>query len=106
MKKYVSFIAIMLCTLVINAQSITAGNKVKDNPTECSCCKKCKDPKCKELCTKWCSMSAEEKNSAEGQKTKEECMKLCKENKCGSGDCMAGSSCVGAADAKSCCKKK
>ncbi|HSH65430.1 MAG TPA: hypothetical protein VLB84_06440, partial [Bacteroidia bacterium] len=67
---------------------------------------KCKDPKCKELCQKWCSMSAEEKNSAEGQKVKEECMKLCKENKCGSNDHMNASSCGNSANAKGCCKKK
>lgn len=106
MKKYVSFIAILLCTLVINTQTITAGNKIKGNPTECSCCKKCKDPKCKELCQKWCSMSAEEKSSAEGQKVKEECMKLCKESNCSSTGCMTSSSCENSADAKGCCKKK
>ncbi|HET6227925.1 MAG TPA: hypothetical protein VFF27_16690 [Bacteroidia bacterium] len=106
MKKYVSFIAILLCTLVINTKSITANTKVNGNPAECSCCKKCNDPKCKELCKKWCGMSDEEKSSAEGQKVKEECMKRCKESKCGSTDCMTASSCGGSADAKGCCKKK
>ena len=104
MKKYVSFIAILLCTLMINTQPINASTKITGNPTECSCCKNCKDPKCKELCQKWCNMTAEAKSSEEGQKVKEECMKLCKENKCGSNDCMT--TCGNAADKKSCCKKK
>lgn len=106
MKKYVSIIAILLCAFIVNVNAVNNhdGSK-KAAGTECSCCKNCKDEKCKALCTKWCGMSAEAKKSAEGQKVKEECMKICKEKKCCSSDGKT-TTCEGMMDGKDCCKKK
>ncbi|MCC6690398.1 MAG: hypothetical protein IT235_02585 [Bacteroidia bacterium] len=104
MKTYVSIIAIALCALIINVIPVNAGNEKKvPVTTECTCCKDCKDEKCKELCKKFSSMSAEEQNGAAGEKVKEECTKICKEKKCCSSD--AKSSCAGM-EGKGCCKKK
>jgi len=105
MKKYVSIIAIMLCALIVNVNASTTNHKIKGDPTECSCCKNCKDEKCKELCKKWCGMTAEAQKSAEGKKVKDECMKICKEKKCCSADGKTGT-CEGMMDGKNCCKKK
>lgn len=95
-------IAVMLCMLV----SVSAINPVslykKGDPNECACCKNCKDEKCKELCKKWCSMSAEERKSDSGKKVKGECVKICKEKKC----CSADGKCEGMMEGKDCCKKK
>lgn len=103
MKKYISFIAILLCSLVVNAKP--SHNQIKTvNPTECSCCKKCKDKKCIALCKQWNDMSPEARKGEEGQKVKDECMKICKENKCCSADGSA--SCEGMMEGKDCCKKK
>ena len=103
MKKIISAIAVMLCLLVVNVKAInTTNNFKKGDPTECSCCKNCKDEKCKELCKKWCAMTAEERKSDAGKKVKEECMNLCKEKKC----CSADGKCEGMMEGKDCCKKK
>ena len=106
MKKYASIIAMMLCALILNVKAINTNNNFKKgDPTECSCCKNCKDEKCKELCKKWCAMTAEAKKGAEGKKTKEECIKICKEKKCCSADGKS-TTCEGMMDGKDCCKKK
>jgi hypothetical protein len=106
MKKYVSIIAIMLCSLTMTVKAATGNDKQKKSTgTECSCCKNCKEEKCKELCTKWCAMTAEEKKSVDGKKVKEECIKICKEKKCCSSDGKA-TTCEGMMDGKDCCKKK
>jgi hypothetical protein len=105
MKKIVSAIAVMLCLLVVNVQAINKNDGSKKSAsTECSCCKNCKDEKCKELCTKWCGMTAEARKSDEGKKVKEECMKICKEKKCCSAD--GKTTCEAMMDGKDCCKKK
>jgi hypothetical protein len=103
MKKYVSIIAMMLCALIVNVKAVNLTNKTTgSNPTECSCCKNCKDDKCKELCKKWCGMTTEAQKSDEGKKVKEECLKICKEKKC----CSADGKCEGMTEGKSCCKKE
>jgi hypothetical protein len=103
MKKLISAIAVMLCLFVSNVNAINLGNNPsKKDGTECSCCKNCKDEKCKELCKKWCGMTAEARKSNEGKKVKDECMKLCKEKKC----CSTDGKCEGMMESKDCCKKK
>jgi hypothetical protein len=102
MKKYVSIVAMMLCALILNVKAINVNNLKKGDPTECSCCKNCKDEKCKELCKKWCGMSAEARKSEEGKKVKDECTKICKEKKC----CSPDGKCEGMTEGKDCCKKK
>jgi hypothetical protein len=102
MKKYISFIAILLCSLVVN---VTAANNQKNSdPTAYNCCKKCKDKKCIELCKQYDALSAEAKSGEEGKKIKDECMQLCKEKKCCSTDGVA--CCETTMDGKACCKKK
>jgi len=106
MKKIISVIAVVLCLFVVNVTAINAhGNSSKRDGTECSCCKNCKDEKCKELCKKWCGMTAEARKSNEGKKVKEECIKICKEKKCCSVDGKT-STCESMMDGKDCCKKK
>ena len=103
MKKYISYIAIMLCAIAmnINASMATVNTISNTQNHECACCKDCKSDKCKELCTKWDKMSSEEKKSKEGISVKEECAKLCTTDKC----CSASSSCDKKAK-KGCCSKK
>jgi hypothetical protein len=105
MKKYVSFIAIMLCSFVMPVSAVNPNNLKNGDQTECKCCKKCKDTKCIALCKQWSGLSAEAKKGEEGQKIKEECMKICKEKKCCSADGMT-SSCGSMMEGKDCCKKK
>ncbi len=105
MKKHVSIVALMLCALMMNVKAMTNndGTKKPGTATECSCCKNCKDEKCKELCTKWNGMSAEARKSEEGKKVKDECMKICEEKKCCSSDGKSGCATM---EGKDCCKKK
>ena len=102
MKKYVSYIAIMLCAIAmnINASMATVNTITGTQNNECACCKNCKSEKCKELCTKWDKMSSEDKKSKEGIAVKEECAKLCTTEKC-----CSSSSCNKKAK-KDCCSKK
>src|SRR3954462_2397586 len=102
MKKYISTVAIVLCALIINVKAV---NTKMNNTTECSCCKNCKDEKCKELCKKWSEMTAEAKESVEGQKVKEECLAICKVKKCCSVNGKTAT-CEGMMEGKDCCKKK
>ncbi|MBS1647563.1 MAG: hypothetical protein JST67_09510 [Bacteroidetes bacterium] len=103
MKKIISVLAVMLCFLVLNVKAINSVyNLKKGDPTECSCCKNCKEDKCKALCKKWCSMTADEKKSEAGKKVKNECVKMCEEKKC----CSADGKCEGMMESKNCCKKK
>ncbi|HWY36069.1 MAG TPA: hypothetical protein VNX68_15600 [Nitrosopumilaceae archaeon] len=105
MKKYVSIIAIMLCALVINVKADNTNKKSEiQTSTECECCKNCKEEKCKELCKKWCGMTAEARKSAEGKKVKEECIKICKEKKCCTS--TSGKTACEGMEGKDCCKKK
>jgi hypothetical protein len=110
MKKYVSIIAMMLCALMLNVKSINANNDKPSKASDKGCCKKseccenCKDEKCKEHCSKWNNMSAEQQKSDEGKKLKEECMKICKEKKCCSSDGKTAT--CEDMEGKSCCHKK
>ena len=102
MKKYVSIIAMVLCVFALNVNNMYAGNNAKTfKTTDCKCCKKCKDDKCKELCKKWSNMTAEAQKGEEGQKVKAECLKICAEKKC----CSPSGTCPGM-EGKGCCKKK
>jgi hypothetical protein len=107
MKKQISIIVIMLCTLVINVKAVTIKNKAENgNPTtECTCCKNCKDEKCIALCKKWASMSPEARKGEAGQQVKNECMAICKEKKCCAADGKTAS-CEAMMEGKDCCKKK
>jgi hypothetical protein len=100
MKKYISIIAILLCALT----SVNATVSTPHTHDLCDCCKNCKDDQCQDLCKKWSAMSTEERRSAEGQKVKDACMKICKEKKCCSAD-GTSATCEGMND-KGCCKKK
>jgi hypothetical protein len=105
MKKYVSIMAIMLCALTINVKAVNTGDEPKNSKTtECTCCKNCKDEKCKELCKQYSNMTDEAQKGDEGKKVKEECMKICKEKKCCSSSEKA--TCDGMMEGKGCCKKK
>ena len=106
MKKYVSIIAIMLCAFIVNVKAINSdGPKVKKAEATCECCKNCKDDKCKELCTKWCSMTPEAQKSEEGKKVKADCMKICEAKKCCTSADGKATACE-MMEGKSCCKKK
>jgi hypothetical protein len=107
MKKQISIIALMLCTLIVSIKAVNINQKSKNkNPeTTCACCKNCKDATCIALCKKWSEMSPEARKSNEGQKVKEECMNLCKEKKCCSADGKTAT-CEAMMDGKDCCKKK
>ena len=104
MKKYISYIATLLCAIAFNistsSASVTCGNS-GSNGHECSCCKNCKSDKCKELCTKYDKLSDDEKKSADGTKVKEECEKLCKTEKC----CSSGDKSCDKKAKKGCCSK-
>lgn len=87
MKKCISIIA-MLCILMLNVNTIRAnGNALISHTTDCSCCKNCKDDKCKDLCKQWSNMSVADQKSDAGKKVKEECAKIC-EGMEGKGCCV------------------
>ena len=100
-----SIIAIMLCALILDVKATGVTNQTSSSKTaDCECCKNCKDEKCKELCKKWSSMTADERKGEEGKKVKEECIKICKEKKCCSSSDK--NTCEAMMEGKSCCKKK
>jgi hypothetical protein len=101
MKKYLVAIALVIGLLgsgFLVAKSFDKDPKCKAK----SCCAKCKDTKCKTLCTTYENMTEEQKASEEGKKVKEECLAICKEKKC----CSKEGTCPSMSDEKSCCKKK
>lgn len=106
MKKQISIIAILLCTLIVSIKAVNINYKSKNNnpTTDCSCCKNCKNEKCIALCKKWADMTPEARKGEEGKKVKEECMAICKEKKCCSAD--GKTSCEAMMNGKDCCKKK
>lgn len=104
MNRYLSIIAIVLCTLILEVRAIGTVYKTPAlNTTECECCKNCKDEKCKSLCSQWSNMSAETRASEEGKKVKAECLKICQEKKCCS---TSGKATCEGMEGKGCCKKK
>ena len=104
MKTYISAVAILLCALTLNVKAQDNNGKSQASTSnECTCCTDCKDDKCKELCTQWGKMNAEEKKGDEGKKVKEECVRHCKEKKC----CKASDKAAcDRKDDKGCCSKK
>ena len=108
MKKISFIIVMMLCAITMNVKAINGGDsKVKQAATTCSCCKNCKDDKCKELCAKYCAMTPEAQKSDDGKKVKADCMKICEAKKCcTSADGKTATACTDMEGGKSCCKKK
>ncbi len=96
-----SIIAMTLCILTFSVNGVIAKSGTKPT-TDCQCCKDCKDDKCKDLCKQWNSMTADTQKSDAGKKVKEECAKICKENK---GCSSSGKSTCLQMDGKGCCKK-